>query len=385
MLSWLSQVSRPGVLLGVLAAGCLLLGVLANAFAQSLSDTRQLLLFDAVRQNNTSGVRSIILAGVDVARPDAGGRTAMDIAVEKGHFAVAQQLIFARQLQHQILTAIFAQPRPIPSPSPVAAKRERAQQVQVPKNQANQVAATRVQPATPAPQIPTAPINKLREAASNLSRDTTQNPDRNKLQARTAPKAIPSIPSTLSKPDNNKFTAPSQKPPIRQETSNMVGPSQTDRLLHLGSDSSVLAIDDDAIKTALTDTELASMSIEENFDFRSEQPLSLKPERKPDFMATSEVGASSGGTPAKVTNMDVESVFLQPSSPGLSRLRLRLKTISRDRQKLNIKTNKMLLESNTSEQATAPRKSQPLFLNRIFNSIADILGLGGKKSEYSQQ
>ena len=70
---WLSPVFRSGLFRYAFVAGWLLTGAASIASAQSSSNTRQLLLFDAVRQNNLEQVRSIISAGIDVARPNAGG------------------------------------------------------------------------------------------------------------------------------------------------------------------------------------------------------------------------------------------------------------------------------------------------------------------------
>ena len=111
--SWPSPVSRSGMFLVALAAGWLIAGAAGIASAQSQSDTRQLMLFDAVRQNNLDQVHSIIQAGIDVARPDASGRTAVDLAVQNGHFGIAQHLILTRRLQQQSLTAAAPAP-PIP-------------------------------------------------------------------------------------------------------------------------------------------------------------------------------------------------------------------------------------------------------------------------------
>ncbi|MBT3887310.1 MAG: ankyrin repeat domain-containing protein, partial [Rhodospirillaceae bacterium] len=91
-------------------AGWLLTGAASIASAQSSSNTRQLLLFDAVRQNNLEQVRSIISAGIDVARPNAGGTTAVDLAVQNGHFGIAQHLILTRRLQQQSLTETVTVP-----------------------------------------------------------------------------------------------------------------------------------------------------------------------------------------------------------------------------------------------------------------------------------
>ena len=55
------------------------------------------LLFEAVRSNNLTGVKSAVKAGADVTRKDDDGRTALDIALQRGFFDIAQFLIKARQ------------------------------------------------------------------------------------------------------------------------------------------------------------------------------------------------------------------------------------------------------------------------------------------------
>ncbi len=57
------------------------------------------LLFEAVRSNNLTGVKSALKAGADVTRKDGDGRTALDIALQRGFFDIAQFLIKARQEQ----------------------------------------------------------------------------------------------------------------------------------------------------------------------------------------------------------------------------------------------------------------------------------------------
>ena len=55
------------------------------------------LLFEAVRGNDLAGVKSAVKAGADVSRKDDDGRTALDVALQRGFFDIAQFLIKARQ------------------------------------------------------------------------------------------------------------------------------------------------------------------------------------------------------------------------------------------------------------------------------------------------
>lgn len=55
------------------------------------------LLFEAVRGNDLTGVKSAVKAGADLTRKGDDGRTALDIALQRGFFDIAQFLIKARQ------------------------------------------------------------------------------------------------------------------------------------------------------------------------------------------------------------------------------------------------------------------------------------------------
>jgi len=56
-------------------------------------------LFEAVRSNNLTGVKSAVKAGADLTGKDDDGRTALEIALQRGFFDIAQFLIKARQEQ----------------------------------------------------------------------------------------------------------------------------------------------------------------------------------------------------------------------------------------------------------------------------------------------
>lgn len=57
------------------------------------------LLFEAVRGNDLTGVKLAVDAGADVTGKDGDGRTALDVALQRGFFDIAQFLIKARQEQ----------------------------------------------------------------------------------------------------------------------------------------------------------------------------------------------------------------------------------------------------------------------------------------------
>ncbi|MBT4940727.1 MAG: hypothetical protein HON14_16440 [Rhodospirillaceae bacterium] len=66
------------------------------------------LLFKAVTSNDLNAVRTVVEAGADLARVNLNGKTAMDIAVDRSHFNIAQYLVFARRIEQQ--TAIRTTP-----------------------------------------------------------------------------------------------------------------------------------------------------------------------------------------------------------------------------------------------------------------------------------
>ena len=138
-------------------------------------------MFDAVRQNNLDQVRSILSAGIDVARPDAGGTTTVDLAVQNGHFGIAQHLILTRRLQQRSLTVIGPPPR---------------------------LAALAPAPATRRQVATAAPIDKLLDVTSNLTRAAEQIAAAANLnwRPRTPVKSIPRIPPALRNLDNAKIT-----------------------------------------------------------------------------------------------------------------------------------------------------------------------------------
>lgn len=62
------------------------------------------LLFKAITVNNINAVRIIVEAGADLSRVNMNGQTAMDIAINRNHFDIAQYLVFARRIEQQKVT-----------------------------------------------------------------------------------------------------------------------------------------------------------------------------------------------------------------------------------------------------------------------------------------
>ncbi len=70
----------------------------------------------AVRLGDTGAVRSLLAAGADVAKRNANGKTAIDVAVEASRFDIAELLIQERRRQRD---TAMAQPAPTTTPSDV--------------------------------------------------------------------------------------------------------------------------------------------------------------------------------------------------------------------------------------------------------------------------
>ncbi len=81
-------------------------------------------LFDAVRANDRSAVRRSLLKGGDVTAENALGLTAVDLAVDKGHFSIAHYLLAWRKQRAPKTRPLVAQPPPEPSTAEAETKPE---------------------------------------------------------------------------------------------------------------------------------------------------------------------------------------------------------------------------------------------------------------------
>ena len=376
---WPSPVSRSGIARFAFAAGCLFAGAIGVASAQTQSETLQLMLFDAVRQNNSETVRSIIQAGADVAQPDAIGKTAVDLAVENGHFDIARQLILARRLQQERSPA---QSEPATAAAAPASARgnERQDQIQG-QNQAEAGSAT------------PAPYDKLLEAASRLSRAAEKIAAARRVR-QPAPAAVKSISRLPLAPGPRR---PSKIVPARAQAGTGAAaakPARAGKLMSIGSDGSLKTIEDGAFKDMLAEASLEHKSAEEVSAFAARRagvpPFWPEPGRKPAIPTGSEpTGFEDTSqlppvTLAPVTDAPVSqapaaplppSDVRKPETPALERLRRGLKTISRDQLKKR-KARKKAAETEAATKAAA-KDSKPLFLNRVFNGIGEFFGFGG--------
>lgn len=106
----------PILRLAVTVAAALSVGAATlPAIAQDSRSLQDMLLV-AVRLGDTGAVRSLLAAGADVAKRNANGKTAIDVAVEASRFDIAELLIQERRRQRD---TAMAQPAPTTTPSDV--------------------------------------------------------------------------------------------------------------------------------------------------------------------------------------------------------------------------------------------------------------------------
>lgn len=97
------------------------LGIGAVSLAQDSEVTHR--LFTAVHKNDLAGVQIAVADGADIQVRNRLGLTALDLAVDKGHFEIAHYLISVRDIQSQAESGAEAssqQPSRIESPAPAA-------------------------------------------------------------------------------------------------------------------------------------------------------------------------------------------------------------------------------------------------------------------------
>ena len=98
--------------LGVLSLSALVLALSVvctlPAFSQTDGPTQN--LFSAVHVNDMAAIKSAIAAGADLAAKNADGRTAADVAVDKGHFIIVHHLLSARSAKLSLRRALALTP-----------------------------------------------------------------------------------------------------------------------------------------------------------------------------------------------------------------------------------------------------------------------------------
>ena len=100
----------PVLRLAITVAAALSVGAATLPAIAQDSRSLQDMLLAAVRLGNTIAVRSLLAAGADVAKRNANGKTAIDVAVEASRFDIAELLIQERRRQRDAAMAQPAQP-----------------------------------------------------------------------------------------------------------------------------------------------------------------------------------------------------------------------------------------------------------------------------------
>ena len=155
-----------GVYACLLAIG-LCLATLSGANAAAMSAATEK-LFQAVQVNDMPGVKAAIHDGADLSAKNAAGKTAADIAVDKGHFIIAHFLlsersvaakkkqersVAARKKQERSVAARKAKPRTVPKKSQTAVPKSlaprRLQSKRTPKRVAQPLVGKRAYPMPP--------------------------------------------------------------------------------------------------------------------------------------------------------------------------------------------------------------------------------------------
>ena len=90
-------------------------------------------------------------------------------------------------------------------------------------------------------------------------------------------------------------------------------------------------------------------------------------------------------TPVQTLPPQPPSEVRRPATPALERLRQRLKTISRDQRENQAAIKESIAKKKKAEKDIAAKKANPLFLNRIVNSIGELLGIGGSDGKKEQE
>ncbi|MBI2585961.1 MAG: ankyrin repeat domain-containing protein [Rhodospirillales bacterium] len=141
---------RARILLAVLAAAVTVGGALAQD--KKLSPATES-LFLAIRTNNFDAVKRSLLAGADVEAEDEDGRTAIDIAVDRGRFNIAHYLLAWRKpAQARTPTTPAAPPPVFTETAPTAPVPET---MPVTREPPSVLSPTPVQPVTAQPLAPT--------------------------------------------------------------------------------------------------------------------------------------------------------------------------------------------------------------------------------------
>ena len=145
---------RARILLAVLAAVVTVGGALAQD--KKLSPATES-LFLAIRTNNFDAVKRSLLAGADVEAEDEDGRTAIDVAVDRGRFNIAHYLLAWRKPPQARTPTTPAAPPPVITETAPTAPAPVPETMPVTREPPSVLSPTPVQPVTAQPLAPTAP------------------------------------------------------------------------------------------------------------------------------------------------------------------------------------------------------------------------------------
>ena len=161
------------------------------------------LLFDAVRGNNLTGVKSAVKAGADVNRKDGNGRTALDIALQRGFMDIAQFLIKARQERSDASINRARATEPASTVSKMAETGNAPQpQPQIQPQTQSQAPASPPADAPSSGELDSEPIS-VRQLFRNLFGSGGDEEEQPAQTQNDAPKAGPQPPVDRAKPNNS--------------------------------------------------------------------------------------------------------------------------------------------------------------------------------------
>ncbi len=181
------------------AALAVLVAVLANGAALADSKDATKRLFEAVVNNDMDAAQLSVAAGADPNAKNARGKTAVDIAIDRGHFDIAHFLLSMRAVRPKPSSDAGASNRAV-SASPLPARRT--------------ATPSTTSPEPPRPKTPT----KAWPAGKPNPFDPNYIPDAMAAPARAAPPgATSSAPTTVVPPAPPPVPAQAKKPKAKKD------------------------------------------------------------------------------------------------------------------------------------------------------------------------
>lgn len=168
---------RARILLAALAVAVTVGGALAQD--KKLSPATES-LFLAIRTNNFDAVKRSLLAGADVEAEDEDGRTAIDVAVDRGRFNIAHYLLAWRKPPQARTTTTPAAPPPVITETAPTAPAPVQETMPVTREPPSVLSPTPVQPVTAQPLAPTSTQPPVATASPPAAAPTPVPPSRAK-------------------------------------------------------------------------------------------------------------------------------------------------------------------------------------------------------------